>query len=48
MRVDRKLLELGVRFAGAMSVLIAARDNRQDELATPPASTTVGTESATK
>lgn len=44
MRVDRKLLVLGITFAGAMPVLIAGCGNRQDELATPPASTTVGTE----
>ena len=44
MRVDRKLLVLGVTLAGAMSVLIAGCGNRQDDLPTPPASTTVGTE----
>ncbi len=44
MRVDRKLLVLGVTLAGAMSVLIAGCGNRQDELPTPSASTTVGME----
>jgi hyperosmotically inducible protein len=44
MRVDRKLLVLGVTLAGAMSVLIAGCDNRQDKLPTAPARTTVGTE----
>jgi len=44
MRVDRKLLVLGVTLAGAMSVLGAGCGNRQDEPRTPLASTTVGTE----
>ena len=44
MRVDRKLLVLGVTLAGAMSVLIAGCDNRQDKLPAAPARTTVGTE----
>jgi hyperosmotically inducible protein len=44
MRVDRKLLVLGVTLAAAMSVLIAGCGNRQDKLPTPSASTTVGTE----
>ena len=44
MRVDRKLLVLGVTLAGAMSVLITGCGNRQDELPTRPASATVGRE----
>jgi hyperosmotically inducible protein len=44
MRVDRKLLVLGVTLAGAMSVLIAGCGNHQDKLPTAPARTTVGTE----
>jgi len=44
MRVDRKLLVLGVTLAAAMSVLNAGCGNRQDKPPTPPASTTVGTE----
>ena len=44
MRVDRKLLVLGVTLAGAMSVLVAGCGDRQEQPSPPPASTTVGTE----
>lgn len=48
MRVDRKLLVLGVSLAGSLSLLIAGCGNRQEEAAkapaSTPASTTVGTE----
>lgn len=44
MRVNHKFLVLGVTLAGAVSVLITGCGNRQDELPTPPARTTVGTE----
>jgi hyperosmotically inducible protein len=44
MRVDRKLLVLGVTLAGAMSVLVTGCGNRQDQPSPPPATTSVGTE----
>jgi len=43
MRVNRKVLVLGVTLAVAMSVLIAGCGNRQAKLPTPSASTAVGT-----
>jgi hyperosmotically inducible protein len=44
MRIDRRLLVLGITFAGALPVLIAGCSNQPDPLATPPATTSVGTE----